>query len=78
MYTNRLYQASKKAPPSFGKYLVERQHELELEDNEAAYLAGSMFGAGSETVYFNLHRAPPTPVGDGTMGFRRVRPSALS
>ena len=38
---------------------MERQDELELEDNEAAYLAGSMFGAGSETVNFSLHRAPP-------------------
>lgn len=50
MQTTRDDIASKKAPPSFGKYLVERQHELELEDNEAAYLAGSMFGAGSETT----------------------------
>ncbi|KAF8797498.1 cytochrome P450 [Phlegmacium glaucopus] len=37
-------------PPSFGKYLLERQKELELSDNETAYLAGSMFGAGSDTT----------------------------
>ncbi len=37
-------------PLSFGKYLLERQKELELSDNETAYLAGSMFGAGSDTT----------------------------
>ena len=37
-------------PQSFGKYLLERQKELELSDNETAYLAGSMFGAGSDTT----------------------------
>ncbi|KAF9449630.1 cytochrome P450 [Macrolepiota fuliginosa MF-IS2] len=35
---------------SFGKYLIERQNELELSDDETAYLAGSMFGAGSDTT----------------------------
>ncbi len=33
-------------PPSFGKYLLEHQAELELSENEMAYLAGSMFGGG--------------------------------
>ncbi|KAF8922451.1 cytochrome P450 [Mucidula mucida] len=37
-------------PPSFGVYLLERQAELELSDDETAYLAGSMFGAGSDTT----------------------------
>ena len=37
-------------PDSFGKYLLEKQKELELSDNETAYLAGSMFGAGSDTT----------------------------
>lgn len=37
-------------PQSFGKYLLERQNELELSDDETAYLAGSMFGAGSDTT----------------------------
>ncbi|PPQ96503.1 hypothetical protein CVT26_010438 [Gymnopilus dilepis] len=37
-------------PQSFGKYLLERQKELELSDDETAYLAGSMFGAGSDTT----------------------------
>jgi cytochrome P450 len=37
-------------PQSFGKYLLERQNELDLSDNETAYLAGSMFGAGSDTT----------------------------
>ncbi|KAK2467459.1 hypothetical protein APHAL10511_000314 [Amanita phalloides] len=34
----------------FGKHVLERQRELELSDGEAAYLAGSMFGAGSDTT----------------------------
>ncbi|KAE9402946.1 cytochrome P450 [Gymnopus androsaceus JB14] len=36
-------------PSSFGKYLIEQQPSLGLSDNETAYLAGSMFGAGSDT-----------------------------
>lgn len=36
--------------PSFGKYLLERQMELGLSDDETAYLAGSLFGAGSDTT----------------------------
>ncbi|KAF9262694.1 cytochrome P450 [Marasmius fiardii PR-910] len=36
-------------PSSFGKYLIEKQAELGLDDDETAYLAGSMFGAGSDT-----------------------------
>ncbi|KAI0041483.1 cytochrome P450 [Auriscalpium vulgare] len=38
------------APSSFAKYLVETQAQLDLSDQEIAYLAGSMFGAGSETT----------------------------
>jgi len=34
----------------FAKHLLERQADLELSDNETAYLAGSMFGAGSDTT----------------------------
>ncbi|KAI0055285.1 cytochrome P450 [Artomyces pyxidatus] len=37
-------------PPSFAKYLLEKQGMLGLSDSEIAYLAGSMFGAGSETT----------------------------
>lgn len=37
-------------PESFGKYILERQQELQLSDDEASYLAGSMFGAGSDTT----------------------------
>ncbi|PPQ68178.1 hypothetical protein CVT24_005065 [Panaeolus cyanescens] len=37
-------------PQSFGKYLLERRNELELNEDETAYLAGSMFGAGSDTT----------------------------
>ncbi|KAF8325350.1 cytochrome P450 [Amanita rubescens] len=38
------------APDCFVRYLLERREELELSDDEAAYLAGSMFGAGTETT----------------------------
>lgn len=31
-------------------YLLEQQEESGLSDDELAYLAGSMFGAGSDTV----------------------------
>ncbi|KAE9406322.1 hypothetical protein BT96DRAFT_1056796 [Gymnopus androsaceus JB14] len=37
-------------PACFGKYLIERQPSLGLSDNKIAYLAGSMFGAGSDTT----------------------------
>ncbi|EMD34413.1 hypothetical protein CERSUDRAFT_86534 [Gelatoporia subvermispora B] len=36
--------------PCFATYLLENQEKLGLSDNEAAYLAGSMFGAGSDTT----------------------------
>lgn len=38
------------APPSFATYLIDQQRQLGLSDDEVAYLAGSMFGAGSDTV----------------------------
>ncbi|KIY70581.1 cytochrome P450 [Cylindrobasidium torrendii FP15055 ss-10] len=34
----------------FGKYLIESQKELGLDNDEMAYLAGTMFGAGSATT----------------------------
>ncbi|KIP04789.1 hypothetical protein PHLGIDRAFT_31183 [Phlebiopsis gigantea 11061_1 CR5-6] len=37
------------AQPCFATYLLENQRELQLSDDEIAYLAGSMFGAGSDT-----------------------------
>ncbi|THH11537.1 hypothetical protein EW145_g596 [Phellinidium pouzarii] len=37
------------AQPCFAKYLIEKQAEYELADDELAYLAGSMFGAGVDT-----------------------------
>ncbi|KAI0308523.1 cytochrome P450, partial [Amylostereum chailletii] len=42
--------AAGNARKSFGKYLIEAQNELALSDDEIAYLAGSMFGAGSDTT----------------------------
>ncbi|KAI0345185.1 cytochrome P450, partial [Trametopsis cervina] len=38
------------AQPSFVTYLLEHQKDYGLSDEELAYLAGSMFGAGSETT----------------------------
>ncbi|KAI0754867.1 cytochrome P450 [Daedaleopsis nitida] len=38
------------ANPCFATYLLEHQEELGLSDDELAYLAGSMFGAGSDTT----------------------------
>lgn len=43
-------ERGEEVPDSFGKYLLQRQAELELSDDETAYLAGSMFGAGSDTT----------------------------
>ncbi|KAF8882020.1 cytochrome P450 [Infundibulicybe gibba] len=37
-------------PPSFSTYLLSQQKSLALSDSETAYLAGSMFGAGSDTT----------------------------
>lgn len=45
-----LKERGQETAQSFGKYLIERQKELELSDSETAYLAGSMFGAGSDTT----------------------------
>ncbi|KAL0948576.1 hypothetical protein HGRIS_011135 [Hohenbuehelia grisea] len=38
------------APQSFSKYLLERKAELGLMPDEMAYLAGALFGAGSDTT----------------------------
>ncbi|KAH7922532.1 cytochrome P450 [Leucogyrophana mollusca] len=46
----REHMASDKARPSFARYLLEKQIDYELNDNELAYLAGSMFAAGSDTT----------------------------
>jgi cytochrome P450 len=37
-------------PPSFAKYLLENQSTLALTFDQTAYLAGSIFGAGSDTT----------------------------
>lgn len=44
------FQLKAEAHPCFAKYILEKQNEYGLSDNELAYLAGSMFGAGSDTV----------------------------
>ncbi|KAI1790162.1 cytochrome P450 [Ganoderma leucocontextum] len=42
--------ANNDAQPCFTTYLLEHQEESGLSDDELAYLAGSMFGAGSDTT----------------------------
>jgi hypothetical protein len=49
-YLIQLLQANNKYKPCFASYLVENQQNYRLSDDELAYLAGGMFGAGSETV----------------------------
>jgi len=46
----RKKMAKGQAPDSFAKYLLEHQRDYDLSDNETAYLAGSMFGAGADTT----------------------------
>ncbi|TFK93081.1 cytochrome P450 [Polyporus arcularius HHB13444] len=43
-------QAKNEINPCFVTYLLEQQEESGLSDDELAYLAGSMFGAGSDTT----------------------------
>ena len=43
-------QAEGTAQPCFAKFLIENQREHQIEDKGMAYVAGAMFGAGSETV----------------------------
>ncbi|KAG6327474.1 hypothetical protein ID866_11615 [Astraeus odoratus] len=38
------------AGPSFARYLLENRNTHKLSDEEMAYLAGSLFGAGSDTT----------------------------
>ncbi|KAI0349583.1 cytochrome P450 [Trametes cingulata] len=42
--------AKNEAQPCFATSILERQEEFGLTDDELAYLAGSMFGAGSDTT----------------------------
>ncbi|KAG1741891.1 cytochrome P450 [Suillus paluster] len=42
--------ATGKAGPSFARYLLENLSSHKLSDEEMAYLAGSLFGAGSDTT----------------------------
>lgn len=43
-------QKQNRAQPCFVTYLLEHQQEYGLSDAELAYLAGSMFGAGADSV----------------------------
>nr|BED42995.1 cytochrome P450 monooxygenase [Trametes versicolor] len=42
--------AKNECPPCFVTSIMERQEEFNMSDDELAYLAGSMFGAGSDTT----------------------------
>ncbi|KAF8063208.1 cytochrome P450 [Lyophyllum atratum] len=46
----RQMERNEPIPESFGKYLLEHQSELGLSEDETAYLAGALFGAGSDTT----------------------------
>lgn len=47
-----MYQRARaeEGPSCFARELAEKQQEMELNDSEASYLVGSLFGAGSDTV----------------------------
>ncbi|KAG2131612.1 cytochrome P450 [Suillus bovinus] len=38
------------ARPSFARFILEHQKQYQLEDKELGYIAGGMFGAGSDTT----------------------------
>ncbi|KAF8446404.1 cytochrome P450 [Boletus edulis BED1] len=46
----RKQMAEGKARPCFATFLIEKQREYQILDKDMAYLAGGMFGAGSETT----------------------------
>lgn len=50
----RMEKAKRHSQNSFVRYLLERQEKFELSDDELAYVAGSMFGAGADTVCFTF------------------------
>ncbi|KAG2138626.1 cytochrome P450 [Suillus bovinus] len=47
-----------KAGPSFTKTLLENADEYQLSTDEMAYLAGSLFGAGSDTAGHTINLSP--------------------
>ena len=62
MYTKLMDEVRDKvakgtSSPCFAKHILENQEKLDMSDLEAAYTAGSPFGAGVETVsqVFNSH-----------------------
>ncbi|KAG2106591.1 cytochrome P450 [Suillus discolor] len=50
LYKHQLQRDQNKAGPSFTKTLLEHANEYKLSTDEMAYLAGSLFGAGSDTT----------------------------
>ncbi|KAG9310288.1 cytochrome P450 [Chiua virens] len=46
----RKQMAEGKARPCFAKLLIEQQSDYQIEDKEMAYVAGVMFGAGSDAT----------------------------
>jgi hypothetical protein len=42
--------------PSFAKFALENGHSYNLTEMEVAYLAGTFFGAGSDTVSLDVLR----------------------
>ncbi|KAK7689094.1 hypothetical protein QCA50_007785 [Cerrena zonata] len=54
LFATKDRMAKNATQPCFATYLFEHQKEYELSDAELAYLAGSMFGAGSDTTASGL------------------------
>lgn len=53
----RAVKAGEDVPPCFTKQILAMQKQAGLNDEEAIFLAGAMFGAGSES-----HSPPPSSV----------------
>lgn len=45
-----MFQEQGEAQSCFTAQVLKEQESLQLSDDEVAYLAGAMFGAGSDTV----------------------------
>jgi hypothetical protein len=58
------------AGPSFARFILEHQEKYHLEDKELSYVAGAMFGAGSDTVSsYIASRLNLTTVVDGVCNY---------
>ena len=49
-----ILQAKNECDPCFGSHIVEHQKEYGLNNSEAAYIAGSLFGAGKQKALHSV------------------------